>query len=54
MGAINELMYKNCVPPDYEKYLLQMFTNTFHLLQSVVHEAEDSSNRLRLDALDDT
>ena len=33
MGAINEIMYRNCVPADFENFLLQLFRNTFHLLQ---------------------
>jgi hypothetical protein len=38
MTAINEIMYRNCVPADFENYLLQLFRNTFHLLQTVVSE----------------
>ena len=33
MGAINEIMYRNCVPADFESFLLQLFRDTFHLLQ---------------------
>ena len=33
MGAINEIMYRNCVPADFESFLLQLFRDTFQLLQ---------------------
>ena len=48
MGAINEIMSKNCVPHDFEDFLLQMFRNTFHLLQRLVREEPNTTSRLQL------
>jgi hypothetical protein len=55
MGAINELMYKNCVPADFENFLLQMFRNTFQLLQTVVFDPSPSNDAsgARINYLDD-
>ena len=36
MGTINEVIYRHCVPVDFEDFLLQMFQNTFQLLQMLV------------------
>ena len=36
MGTINEIIYRHCVPVDFENFLLQMFQNTFQLLQMLV------------------
>ena len=36
MSTINEIMYRHCVPADFESFLLQMFQNTFQLLQMLV------------------
>ena len=36
MGTINEIIYRHCVPIDFEDFLLQMFQNTFQLLQMLV------------------
>ena len=36
MSTINEIMYRHCVPVDFENFLLQMFQNTFQLLQMLV------------------
>ena len=52
MTAINEIVYKNCVPQDFEAFLLEMFKNAFQLLQTVVHEP--TSGTTRLDILDET
>ena len=35
MTAINEIVYKNCVPQDFEAFLLEMFKNAFQLLHAV-------------------
>lgn len=48
MGAINEIMSKNCVPHDFEDFLLQMFRNTFQLLQRLVREEPNTTSRLQL------
>ena len=36
MATINEIIYRHCVPLDFEDFLLQMFQNTFELLQLLV------------------
>lgn len=51
MGAINEIIYKNFVPQDFNDYLVIMFRNSFHLLQSLVM---DQSNSAKLAELDET
>ncbi|XP_069996041.1 exportin-6 [Penaeus vannamei] len=51
MGAINEIMSKNCVPHDFEDFLLQMFRNTFQLLQRLVRD-EPNTTTSRLQLLD--
>ncbi|CAB1341276.1 unnamed protein product [Coregonus sp. 'balchen'] len=38
MTCINELVSKNCVPLDFEEYLLRMFQQTFFLLQRLTRE----------------
>lgn len=37
MNCINELMCKNCVPLDFEEFLLRMFQQTFYLLQRLTN-----------------
>ncbi|XP_073713799.1 exportin-6 [Misgurnus anguillicaudatus] len=37
MNCINELMCKNCVPVDFEEFLLRMFQQTFYLLQRLTN-----------------
>lgn len=48
MSCINELMSKNCVPMEFEEYLLRMFQQTFYLLQKITkdHNAHSVKNRL--------
>ncbi len=56
MTAINELVYKNCIPRDFESYFLHMFRSAFQLLQAVVQEAtitSDGETRSGLEYLDD-
>ncbi|KAK3889634.1 hypothetical protein Pcinc_006379 [Petrolisthes cinctipes] len=48
MGAINEIMSKNCVPHDFEDFLLQMFRNTFQLLQRLVRDQPNTTSCLQL------
>ena len=36
MTAINEILYRNCVPQDFEGFVLQLFGLTFRLLQTVL------------------
>ena len=47
MGAINEIISKNCVPHDFEDFLLQMFRNTFQLLQRIVTDQSDCIDHLQ-------
>ncbi|XP_078489385.1 exportin-6 [Ciona intestinalis] len=35
MMCVNELMSKNCVPHNFEEYLVRIFRQTFHLLQQL-------------------
>lgn len=37
MGAINEVMYKNCVPASCEDFLLNIFQHVMELMQSLLH-----------------
>ncbi|XP_021927529.1 exportin-6 isoform X3 [Zootermopsis nevadensis] len=37
MGAINEIMYKNCVPASCEDFLLNIFQHAMQLMQSLIH-----------------
>ena len=41
MSTINEIIYRHCVPVDFEDFLLQMFQNTFQLLQLLVQPPVD-------------
>ena len=43
MSAINEIIYKNYVPQDFNEYFLVMIRNCYHLLQTIVSGAEQSS-----------
>ena len=49
MCCINELLNKNCVPADFEAYLLQLFQQTFYLLKKMTNSTEN-----KLDNLDDS
>lgn len=53
MGCINELLSKNCVPQEFEEYLLQLFQQTFHLLQRLTKESTSSVSGNRLRELDE-
>jgi hypothetical protein len=54
MATINEIIYRHCVPTDFEDFLLQMFQNTFQLLQLLVQPADGvDGSPLRLHSLDD-
>jgi len=43
MSTINEIIYRHCVPADFEDFLLQMFQNTFQLLQLLVQPPVDTT-----------
>uniref|UniRef100_F6YTY3 Exportin-6 n=1 Tax=Ciona intestinalis TaxID=7719 RepID=F6YTY3_CIOIN len=50
MMCVNELMSKNCVPHNFEEYLVRIFRQTFHLLQQLTR---GDNPRESLDKLDD-
>ncbi|KAG9327929.1 hypothetical protein JZ751_017258, partial [Albula glossodonta] len=54
MTCVNELISKNCVPLDFEEYLLRMFQQTFFLLQKLTRENNAHSVRSRLEELDES
>jgi len=51
MGAINEIIYKNYVPQDFNDYLVIMFRNSFHLLQSLVMDQANAAKLVELDEI---
>uniref|UniRef100_UPI00358DE5A0 exportin-6-like n=1 Tax=Myxine glutinosa TaxID=7769 RepID=UPI00358DE5A0 len=53
MSCVNELMSKNCVPCEFEEYLLRAFQHTFYLLQKITKDAKGSTVRARLQDLDE-
>ncbi|PVD37542.1 hypothetical protein C0Q70_00136 [Pomacea canaliculata] len=53
MNCINELLSKNCVPQEFEDFLLQMFQQTFNLLQKLTKESSTNSSGNRLEELDE-
>ena len=59
MTCINELLDKNCVPIEFEEFLLHMFQQTFQLLQRIttsdsdVNTASSSWTENKLAQLDD-
>lgn len=54
MGCINEIMSKHCIPADYEGFLLQVFQDTFHLLQNLTKDnSKSASGRNTLVDIDD-
>lgn len=50
MTCINELMAKNCIPNNFEDYLLRVFRFIFHFLK---HVTQNSNPKADLDLLDD-
>ncbi|TRY56086.1 hypothetical protein DNTS_017930 [Danionella cerebrum] len=57
MNCINELMCKNCVPVDFEEFLLRMFQQTFYLLQRLTHTHSHTNThaiKSRLQDLDES
>jgi len=53
MGTSNEIVYRHCVPTDFEDFLLQMFQNTYKLLQMLVEPSPQASGKSKLFLLDD-
>ncbi|KAM4631697.1 exportin-6 isoform 1-T1 [Discoglossus pictus] len=54
MSCINELMCKNCVPLEFQEYLLRVCQQTFYLLQRITRETNAHSVRNRLEELDES
>lgn len=55
MNCINELMCKNCVPLDFEEFLLRMFQQTFYLLQRLTNSYTNMHTvKNRLQELDES
>uniref|UniRef100_A0A3Q3GG94 Exportin 6 n=1 Tax=Labrus bergylta TaxID=56723 RepID=A0A3Q3GG94_9LABR len=54
MTCVNELVSKNCVPIDFEEYLLRMFQQTFFLLQRLTRENNAHTVKNRLQELDES
>ena len=48
MCCINELLSKNCVPIEFEDFLLQMFQQTFYLLQRLTKDSATGTSGNRL------
>ena len=40
MDCINELLVRNCVPREFEAFLMKLFENSFSLLQHLTGETE--------------
>ncbi|XP_071106408.1 exportin-6-like [Haliotis cracherodii] len=54
MNCVNELLSKNCVPQEFEDFLLQMFQQTFYLLQKMTKESSTNPTGNRLAELEDS
>ena len=54
MTCINELLDKNCVPIEFEEFLLHMFQQTFHLLQRITADDDVTSAKNKLAQLDES
>ena len=53
MCCINELLSKNCVPVEFEDFLLQMFQQTFYLLQRLTKDSATRTSGNRLTDIED-
>uniref|UniRef100_A0A2K6JSZ3 Importin N-terminal domain-containing protein n=1 Tax=Rhinopithecus bieti TaxID=61621 RepID=A0A2K6JSZ3_RHIBE len=54
MSCFKELMSKNCVPMEFEEYLLCMFQQTFCLLQKITKDNNAHTVKSRLEELDES
>ncbi|KAK6169003.1 hypothetical protein SNE40_020137 [Patella caerulea] len=54
MNCINELLAKNCVPQEFEDFLVQMFQQTFSLLQKLTKDSTSNSSGNRLEESDES
>ena len=39
MDCVNEILSKNCVPAEFEEFLLRLFQQTYHLLQRITKDS---------------
>lgn len=46
MGCFNEMLSRNCVPPNFDEYLLKLFEHTKELLTKVTSSAAGDENPL--------
>ena len=53
MNCINEVLSKNFVPAEFEDFLLQVFQQTFYLLQKLTKESNTNSSGNRLEEIDE-
>ncbi|GAB6030367.1 Exportin-6, partial [Chamberlinius hualienensis] len=44
MSCINEIISKNCVPSDFDDFLLHMFQNAYYLLQRITKECNSNNS----------
>ena len=54
MGTINEIIYRHCVPADFEEFLFEMFQNTFLLLKLLVQPPVQGPGNYQLQTLDES
>ncbi|XP_071962753.1 exportin-6-like isoform X2 [Antedon mediterranea] len=54
MCCINEIMSKNCIPADFEEFLLKMFQQSFHLLQRMTKDNTAQSVGNKIEELDES
>ena len=47
MNAINEIVGRNCVPGEFQDLLLEIFKNTFNILQRLLTEESLAANLLQ-------
>ena len=53
MDCVNEILSKNCVPAEFEEFLLRLFQQTFHLLQRITKDTGLQTAGQKLLELDD-
>lgn len=53
MSCINEIISKNCFPTEYENFLIQMFQQTFNILQQLTRGSSSQDRAGVLSKLDE-
>ena len=53
MDCVNEILSKNCVPAEFEEFLLRLFQQTFHLLQRITKDSGVQTTGYKLLELDE-